>query len=100
MAIHSEWRVDYMMKTRQQESGTNEQHGPRAQPLQRPGRTSVGPYKTTYHLCGLVVGFVGQSAIFNTAVAALVTVLSFIWCIAAISFQGSPHKRLAAQSYR
>ena len=48
---------------------------------------------------GLVVGFVGQSAISNTAVAALVTVLSFIWCIAAISFQGSPHKRLAAQSY-
>ena len=64
------------------------------------GKSNFGPYKTTYHLCGLVVGFVGQSAIFNTAVAALVTVLSFIWCIAAISFQGSPHKRLAAQSYR
>ena len=55
--------------------------------------------KATYHFRGLVVGFVGQSAISNTAVAALVTVLSFIWCIAAISFQGPPHKRIAAQSY-
>jgi hypothetical protein len=57
-------------------------------------------WKTTYHLRGLVIGFVGQSAISNTAEAALMTVLSFIWCIAAISLQGSPLKRLAAQPYR
>src|ERR1035441_10353895 len=60
------------------------------------GRTSSA---ATSHFRRFVVGFVGQSAISNTAVAALVTVLSFIWCIEAISFQESPHKRIAAQSY-
>jgi hypothetical protein len=39
-------------------------------------------WKTTYHLRGLDIGFVGQSAISNIAEAALMTVLSFIWCIA------------------
>ena len=48
----------------------------------------------------LVFAFVGQAAIRSTSEAALITVLSLVRYLTAISFHAVPHRRSATHSYR